>query len=141
MWEEGQRGGGGGACGRKGGAGGDDGGGENDAMAMRFGLLGTGYWAAHTQGVAIAAHPEAELVGVWGRAVSRAEQVAGGFGVKAFADLDELRDQVDAVAVALPPDVQAELAVRAPADPAPSTLLCPRALQALLPPGVAPSPQ
>ena len=34
---------------------------------MRFGVLGTGHWAAKTQGIALAAHPEAELVGVWGR--------------------------------------------------------------------------
>jgi hypothetical protein len=33
-------------------------------MALRFGLLGTGYWAAETQGAALAVHPQAEFVGV-----------------------------------------------------------------------------
>jgi predicted dehydrogenase len=80
---------------------------------MRFGLLGTGYWAAQTQGAALAAHPDAELVGVWGRDPAKAAAVAGPLGAQAFPDVDALIDAVDAVAVALPPDVQAPLAVRA----------------------------
>lgn len=80
---------------------------------MRFGLLGTGYWAAQTQGAALAAHPDAELVGVWGRDAAKAAAVAQPLGVRAFTDADALIDAVDAVAVALPPDVQAPLAVRA----------------------------
>ena len=82
-------------------------------VAIRFGLLGTGYWAAQTQGAAIAAHPEAELVGVWGRNRAKAESVAANLGARAFPDVDDLLAEVDAVAVALPPDVQADLAVRA----------------------------
>jgi len=31
---------------------------------MRFGLLGTGHWAAETHGAALAAHPDAELAGI-----------------------------------------------------------------------------
>jgi predicted dehydrogenase len=82
-------------------------------MALRFGLLGTGHWAQEVHGAALAAHDGAELAGVWGRNPSKAEAVAGRFGVRPFSDLDELLREVDAVAVAVPPDVQAELAVRA----------------------------
>jgi predicted dehydrogenase len=80
---------------------------------VRFGLLGTGHWAAETQGAALAAHPVAELVGVWGRDPAKAGALAQRYGVRAYADVDALIGDVDAVAVALPPDVQAELAVRA----------------------------
>ncbi|CAL9464150.1 dTDP-3,4-didehydro-2,6-dideoxy-alpha-D-glucose 3-reductase [Nocardiopsis dassonvillei] len=82
-------------------------------MGLRFGLLGTGYWAAETQGAALAAHPDAELVGVWGRAPEKAEALAARYGARAYADVDDLLADVDAVAVALPPDVQADLALRA----------------------------
>ena len=82
-------------------------------MALRFGLLGTGYWAQETHGAALATSEDAEFVGVWGRNPAKAEAVAGRFGVRGFADLDELLREVDAVAIALPPDVQADLAVRA----------------------------
>jgi predicted dehydrogenase len=80
---------------------------------MRFGLLGTGYWAEHTQAAAIVAHDEAELVGVWGRDPAKAAALAEQHRTTAYEDLDALLADVDAVAVALPPDVQAELALRA----------------------------
>ncbi|WP_033345563.1 Gfo/Idh/MocA family protein [Catenuloplanes japonicus] len=80
---------------------------------MRFGLLGTGYWAVETQGAALADHPEAELVGVWGRDPAKTRAVADRFGITAYGDPDDLIADVDAVSIALPPDVQAELATRA----------------------------
>ncbi|SCE91780.1 Predicted dehydrogenase [Micromonospora purpureochromogenes] len=80
---------------------------------LRFGLFGTGHWAAETHAAAIDAHPRAELVGVWGRNPERAAQLADRHGVPAFGDVDALLDACDAVAVALPPDIQADLAVRA----------------------------
>jgi predicted dehydrogenase len=82
-------------------------------MALRFGVFGTGHWAARTHAAALAVHPDAELVGVWGRDPAKAELVARRYGVRAFDDVDALIDAVDAVAVALPPDVQAGIAVRA----------------------------
>ncbi|MGW9346352.1 Gfo/Idh/MocA family protein [Nocardiopsis flavescens] len=82
-------------------------------MGLRFGLLGTGHWAAETQGAALAAHPDAELVGVWGRDPEKARVLADRYGARAYADVDALLADVDAVAVALPPDVQADLALRA----------------------------
>jgi predicted dehydrogenase len=80
---------------------------------MRFGLLGTGPWAHDTQAVALASHDDVELVGVWGRDPAKATALAGEHGARGFADVDELFAEVDAVAIALPPDVQADLAVRA----------------------------
>ena len=84
-------------------------------MAMRFGLVGTGFWARETHATALAAHPDAELVGVWGRSLARANELADAFGARPYEDVDEMFADVDvdAVAFAVPPDVQAELAVRA----------------------------
>ena len=61
----------------------------------------------------IAAHPRTELAGVWGRDPAKASALAGKHGGRAFADVDALIDEVDAVAFSVPPDAQAELAVRA----------------------------
>ncbi|WP_320067680.1 Gfo/Idh/MocA family oxidoreductase [Micromonospora sp. RTGN7] len=80
---------------------------------MRFGLFGTGHWAAETHAAAIGAHSRAELVGVWGRNPDRAAELARRHGVPAFTEVDALIDACDAVAVALPPDVQSDIAVRA----------------------------
>ncbi|MGX4652437.1 Gfo/Idh/MocA family protein [Micromonospora sp. SCSIO 07396] len=80
---------------------------------LRFGLFGTGHWAAQTHGAGLDAHPRAELVGVWGRDPEKAAALATRHGVPAFDDVDALLDACDAVAVALPPDVQAGIAVRA----------------------------
>jgi predicted dehydrogenase len=80
---------------------------------LRFGLLGTGYWALHAHGTALASSPHAKLVGVWGRDPSKAATLAKGLGASAYEDLEALFGDVDAVAISLPPDVQARLAVRA----------------------------
>jgi predicted dehydrogenase len=82
-------------------------------VALRFGLLGTGYWALHTHGTALAASHDAVLHGVWGRDPAKARDLAKRLGAQGYEDLDQLLDEVDAVAIAVPPRVQAELAVRA----------------------------
>ncbi|MFB7046520.1 Gfo/Idh/MocA family protein [Streptomyces microflavus] len=83
---------------------------------LRIGLLGTGPWARNTQAPALAAHPGVELSGVWGRRAEAAETLATAHGTRAYtgeAGIDALLERSDAVAFALPPDVQAPLAVRA----------------------------
>ena len=80
---------------------------------MRFGLIGTSFWADTVHAGGIDAHPEAELAGVWGRDPTKAEALAAKHGVRAYEHVDELIAAVDAVAFSVPPDVQAELAVRA----------------------------
>ncbi|MFC4021685.1 Gfo/Idh/MocA family protein [Micromonospora sp. GCM10011542] len=82
---------------------------------LRFGLFGTGHWAIETHGKALHAHPDAELVGVWGRNPERAAFLAERYGVPAYADVDALIDACEAIAVALPPDIQADIAARAAA--------------------------
>ncbi|WP_406449403.1 Gfo/Idh/MocA family oxidoreductase [Streptomyces sp. NBC_00876] len=85
---------------------------------LRVGLVGTGPWARNTHAPALAAHPGVVLSGVWGRRAEAAQELAAAHGVTAFtgdAGLDELFAASDAVAFALPPDVQAPLAARAAA--------------------------
>lgn len=80
---------------------------------LRFGLVGTGYWAEVAHAAGLVAHPGTELVAVWGRDPEKAARLADRHGARAYADLDDLIAAVDAVAFSVPPDVQAELAVRA----------------------------
>ncbi|MBE1487254.1 Gfo/Idh/MocA family protein [Plantactinospora soyae] len=80
---------------------------------LTFGMFGTGHWAAEVHAAALAGHPGARLAGVWGRDPVKARALAQRYDVPAFDDADALIEAVDAVAVALPPDVQADLAVRA----------------------------
>ena len=82
---------------------------------MRFGVLGTGFWARETHAAGLAAHPAAELVGVWGRDLAKAKAAGARFDVAGYDDLDALLAECDAVSVALPPDVQVEVAARAAA--------------------------
>ncbi len=78
---------------------------------MRFGLVGTGPWAGIAHGPGLMAAEGVELVGVWGRRPERARILAMELGVSAYDDFEALLDDVDAVAFAVPPEVQAELAL------------------------------
>jgi predicted dehydrogenase len=80
---------------------------------VRFAVVGTGYWARQTHAAALAAHPDADLVGVWGRSFARAAELADAVGAQPYEHVEDMFADVDAVAFAVPPDVQAELAVRA----------------------------
>lgn len=80
---------------------------------MRFGLVGTGPWAERIHGPGLVAAAGVELVGVWGRAAERTAELAAQLRTTAYADLDALVADVEAVAFAVPPDVQAALAVQA----------------------------
>jgi predicted dehydrogenase len=61
-------------------------------------------------GPGLAAARDVDLVGVWGRSGAKAESLASSLGVPAYDDYDALLADVEAVAFAVPPDVQAELA-------------------------------
>ncbi len=80
---------------------------------MRFGLVGSGPWAHKVHGPGLGSAPGVELIGVWGRSPAKAASLAQSLGVESFVELDSLLDQVDALAFAVPPDVQVELALRA----------------------------
>ncbi|MEE1755188.1 Gfo/Idh/MocA family protein [Streptomyces sp. SP18CS02] len=81
----------------------------------RIGLLGTGPWADRTHAPALAGHPGVDFSGVWGRRPEAAAALAAAHGTRAYDDVDALFEASDAVAFALPPDVQAPLAARAAA--------------------------
>jgi predicted dehydrogenase len=66
---------------------------------------------AHAPG--LAEHQDVDFVGVWGRTEAKASALAAEFGTKAYGDVDALLAEVDALAIALPPSVQAPLALRA----------------------------
>jgi predicted dehydrogenase len=80
---------------------------------MRFGLVGTGFWARITHAPALASTPGSTLSAVWGRDGRSAQSLAAEYGAAAFTDVGAFLDAVDAVAFAVPPHVQVPLAVRA----------------------------
>ncbi|MER7752526.1 Gfo/Idh/MocA family oxidoreductase [Kitasatospora sp. NPDC097643] len=80
---------------------------------MRIGLLGTGPWAERVHAPVLAEHPGLEFAGVWGRRPEAATALGAAHGVPGYAELDRLLAEVDAVSIALPPAVQAGLALRA----------------------------
>ncbi len=83
------------------------------AAPLRVGLVGAGPWASLFHATMLAGSDAIELVGVWARRPDQAEALAGNHGATAVADLDALFEMCEAVAFAVPPDVQARLAVRA----------------------------
>ena len=80
---------------------------------MRVGLVGTGPWAELAHGPGLVAAQGVDLVGVWGRSLERAEALARDLGVTAYDDYAALLADVEAVAFAVPPAVQAEMALQA----------------------------
>ena len=84
-----------------------------DTQPLPVGLVGAGPWAALVHAPMLAAGPETQLVGVWARRPEAAAELAGRHGAEPFARIEDLFDAVDAVAFAVPPAVQAELATQA----------------------------
>lgn len=80
---------------------------------MRVGLIGTGYWARRVHGASTNRHPDAQLVGVWGRDAARTAEAAEVLQTRAFDSVDELLGQVDALTFAVPPEVQASIGLQA----------------------------
>jgi predicted dehydrogenase len=84
-------------------------------MRLRVGLVGAGPWAQAVHAPAIAAHPATELAGVWARRPEAAATLAAAHQAEPFADPAALAAASDVVAFAVPPAVQAELALQAAA--------------------------
>jgi predicted dehydrogenase len=82
---------------------------------LRFGLVGTGYWARETHAPGIATAAGATLAAVWGRDHAAASALAAGYGGVGYEDFDVFLEHVDAVSFAVPPGVQPALAMRAAA--------------------------
>lgn len=86
---------------------------EPDPRPVEVGLVGAGPWAAQMHGPVLAAGPQTRLTAVWARRPEAAAQLAARLGTHAAGSYAELLDRCEAVAFAVPPDVQAELAPRA----------------------------
>lgn len=80
---------------------------------LAVGVAGAGPWARSVHAPMLAAGPETRLTGVWSRTEASARSLAAEHDVPALGSFDELLDVCDAVAIAVPPDVQPDLAVRA----------------------------
>jgi predicted dehydrogenase len=80
---------------------------------LRVGLIGTGPWARNVHAPGLADHPGTTLTAVWSRSPEPARELAEAHGAAVAVSVDDLLDQVDAVAFAVPPAVQGELAVQA----------------------------
>jgi predicted dehydrogenase len=80
---------------------------------VEVGLVGAGPWAATMHGPMLAAGPQTRLCAVWARRPEAAAQLAARLDTHAAGSYEELLDRCEAVAFAVPPDVQAALAPRA----------------------------
>ncbi len=82
-----------------------------DTTPLRVGVVGAGPWARLVHAPMFAVHPGTTLSAVWGRRLRAAEEVAAPLGAEAHDSFERLLEDVDAVSFAVPPDVQADLAV------------------------------
>ena len=83
------------------------------SLPLRFGLVGTGYWARTAHAPALASAEGVELAGVWGRDRQAAAGLAAAHHATRYEDVAALLAAVDGVAFAVPPDVQAPIAATA----------------------------
>lgn len=77
------------------------------------GLVGAGPWAQKAYAPMLASGPETRLAAVWTRRPEAAQALAASHGSVAVESFESLLERCEAVAFAVPPDVQAELGVRA----------------------------
>jgi predicted dehydrogenase len=80
-------------------------------MSVRVGLVGAGPWAGMFHAPMLSAHAGTTLESVWSRRHEAAEALAAGHGATAAATFEDLLASCDAVAFAVPPNIQAELGV------------------------------
>lgn len=82
-------------------------------LPLRVGLAGAGPWGQKAYAPFLAAGPETRLAGVWARRFEAATAIAAAHGTEAVDSFDALLERCEAIAFAVPPDVQVELAIRA----------------------------
>ena len=86
---------------------------DNKLATIRVGVVGAGPWAQQFHCPMFARHSGTTLAGVWARNHDASDRLAASLKSKSFDDYDEFLDSCDAVAFAVPPDVQVELGIRA----------------------------
>src|SRR6201993_163580 len=79
-------------------------------MAITVGLAGAGNRATDVYAPALASCPGARFAGIWAPRAQAAGPLAGKYGVFAYERFEQLLEQCDAVAFAVPPAAQPELA-------------------------------
>ena len=83
--------------------------------SLAVGLVGAGPWATMFHAPVLGAGPQTRLAAVWARRPEAAASLATAHGAVACTRYEELLDRCEAVAFAVPPDVQVPLAVTAAA--------------------------
>jgi predicted dehydrogenase len=83
------------------------------ADTVRTGLVGAGPWASVMHAPLLAGGPGTSLEAVWARREDAATELAQKYGAAVAGSFEELLERCDAIAFAVPPDVQAALAPRA----------------------------
>jgi predicted dehydrogenase len=78
---------------------------------VRIGLVGGGPWAKLFHAPLISANPETTLAGVWSRRHTAAEEIAMAYQATSFQSFEEMLNHVDALSFAVPPNVQAKMAI------------------------------
>ncbi|GIF08216.1 Gfo/Idh/MocA family protein [Actinoplanes siamensis] len=79
-------------------------------MTVTIGLVGAGRRAAHVHAPTLAGSPDVSFTGVWAPTPGPVRELADRHHVRSFDRFADLLDHCDAVAFAVPPPVQAELA-------------------------------
>ncbi len=79
---------------------------------IRMGLVGAGPWATIFTAPLLAAGPDLQLEAVWARRADVATELAARHGATTAASIEELIERCDAVAFAVPPNIQAEVAAQ-----------------------------
>ena len=74
---------------------------------VRTGLVGAGPWATVMHAPLLAGGPGTSLEAVWARREDAATELAQQYGASVAGSFDELLERCDAIAFAVPPDVQA----------------------------------
>lgn len=80
---------------------------------VAIGLVGAGPWAGQVHAPAIAGGPHTRLAGVWARRPEASAALAAAHGSVPYERIEDLFEHCEAVAFAVPPDVQAALAIQA----------------------------
>jgi predicted dehydrogenase len=78
---------------------------------IRIGLVGGGPWARLFHAPMFASNPATTLAGVWSRRPIASEEIAVAHQTTSFRSIEEMLDHVDALSFAVPPDIQADVAI------------------------------